>query len=237
LSHSFSKSYFSQKFEKEGIIDCKYELFPISEIKLLRELTAQHLNLKGLNVTFPYKESVIPFLDFLDPLAKRLGAVNVIKFDKGGKLNGYNSDYFGFAATLLGLKPVPAWKGIKALVFGTGGSSKAVIACLEDFGIMYRMVSRTATGSQMSYEQIGPEVLEEIHLLIQCTPLGMHPHPHACISIPYHALTSHHIAIDLVYNPEETMFMRMIQDKGGVAVNGLTMLHNQAEKAWEIWNT
>jgi shikimate dehydrogenase len=237
LGHSFSKSYFTQKFEKEGIRDCSFDLFPITNISFLPDLISQNPNLKGLNVTIPYKESVIQYLDSVDPLVKRMGAVNVIKIDKNGKLQGFNSDYDGFEATLLSLRPANQWKKMKALVFGTGGSSKAVIACLEDFEVDYRKVSRKATAHLLRYEEIGSEILEEYTLLVHCTPLGMHPNSEVCIPIQYGSLTSKHIAIDLVYNPDETMFMRKVKEQGGTAVNGLIMLHAQAEKAWEIWNS
>ena len=237
LGHSFSKSYFTLKFENEGIKDCSYDLFPIADISLLPELIVQHPILKGLNVTIPYKESVIRYLDSLDPHAKRIGAVNVIKIDKNGKLHGHNSDYAGFAATLLSLKPLHDWNKMKALVFGTGGSSKAIVACLEDFGVDFRTVSRAASSDQLTYEEIGSDTLNEFTLLIHCTPLGMHPNTETCIPIAYNSLSEKHIAIDLVYNPEETLFMKKVKEQGGVAINGLTMLHAQAEKAWEIWNS
>jgi len=237
LGHSFSKAYFSQKFEKEGIREFSYELFPIANINLLPEVIARHPNLRGLNVTIPYKESVIQYLDFLDPRAKRIGAVNVIKIDQDGKLHGYNSDYSGFAATLLQTKPAFEWKGIKALVFGTGGSSKAVTSCLEDFGIDFRIVSRNASDDQLTYKELNAETMAEFSLLVHCTPVGMFPKTEDCVPIPYHSLSAMHIAIDLVYNPEETMFMRKVKEHGGTAVNGLTMLYAQAEKAWEIWNS
>jgi shikimate dehydrogenase len=237
LGHSFSKSYFTKKFENEGIWDCSYDVFPIVDISLLPELIVQYPILKGLNVTIPYKESVISYLDSLDPQAKRIGAVNVLKIDKGGKLHGYNSDYAGFAATLLSLKPLHDWNKMKALVFGTGGSSKAVVACLQDFGVDYRTVSRTASRDQLTYDDIGTDLLNDFTLLIHCTPLGMYPNTDVCIPIPYSSLSAKHIAIDLVYNPEETLFMKKVKEQGGTAVNGLTMLHAQAEKAWEIWNS
>lgn len=237
LGHSFSKTYFSQKFEKEEIQNCSYELFPISNLNLLPELLAQNPDLKGLNVTIPYKESVLQYLDFIDTGAKRIGAVNVIRINSDGKLYGYNSDYAGFATTLLGLKSAKDWKGIHALVFGSGGSSKSVAACLEDFGIDFRIVSRKASGDHLTYEELNTETMKEFNLLVQCTPVGMFPKTEDCIPVPYHSLSEKHIAIDLVYNPEETMFMRKVKEQGGVAINGLTMLHAQAEKAWEIWNS
>lgn len=237
LGHSFSKSYFTKKFENEGIRDCSYDVFPIADISFLPELIVQHPILKGLNVTIPYKESVIPYMDSLDHNAMRIGAVNVIKIDKNGKLHGFNSDHAGFAATLLRLKPARDWNKMKALVFGTGGSSKAVIACLEDFGVDYRIVSRTANGNHLGYEQIDSELLDEYSLLVHCTPIGMYPNLEAAIPIPYTLLSGKHVAIDLVYNPEETLFIRKVKAQGGLAINGLTMLHAQAEKAWEIWNS
>ena len=236
LGHSFSKAYFSQKFEKEEIQNCSYELFPLSNLNLLPELLARHPDLKGLNVTIPYKESVMQYLDFIDSGANRIGAVNVIRINSDGKLFGYNSDYTGFATTLLSLKSEKDWKGIRALVFGTGGSSKAVTTCLEDFGIDFRMVSRKASGDQLTYEELNAETMAGFSLLVHCTPVGMFPKTEDCVPIPYHLLSAKHIAIDLVYNPEETLFMKKVKEQGGTAVNGLTMLYAQAEKAWEIWN-
>lgn len=235
LSHSFSKKYFTQKFEKEKIEGCNYELFEIDSIQKFRSLLKeQGAALSGLNVTIPYKQEVIPFLDEIDPAAQRIGAINVIKPIGGGKLKGYNSDYYGF---LNSLKPmVNSFEGKKALILGTGGASKAVKTALEDLGVSYLYVSRTAKESVISYEQITPELIKEYTIIINSTPLGMSPNVDACPELPYEALTAEHVLFDLVYNPLETTFMKKGLAQGAKVKNGLEMLELQAEKAWEIWN-
>lgn len=233
LSHSFSKKYFTEKFEREGIDNSFYELFELKEIKEFETLISDHPQIKGLNVTIPYKQEVIPYLESLDPAAERIGAVNVIK-PEHGKLVGYNSDYFGFRTSLE--KFLGEDTSVKALILGTGGASKAVKVALEDMGIAYQYVSRTSNDQILGYEQLNEKHIDEYRLIINTTPLGMHPNVEDCPAIPYTFLTDKHYLFDLVYNPLETKFMKNGLDKGAKAINGLEMLEQQAEKAWEIWN-
>ena len=237
LSHSFSKGYFTEKFVKEGISGAAYELYPLQSIQELPRLIEEHPQLLGLNVTIPYKEAVIPYLADLHESAKKVGAVNVIRFEEKG-LIGYNSDYFGFKTSLqewLGSEV----KGLQALVLGTGGAAKAVCAALDDLQIPYRLVSRKPAPATLTYEQLHeqPSLLQEHRLIINTTPLGMHPHTASKPDMPYEQLRPAHYLYDLVYNPAETSFMKEGSDRGAQTKNGLQMLHLQAEKAWEIWNS
>ncbi len=236
LSHSFSKKYFTNKFEKEGIKDAQYELFPIDSIDKLPKLLAENPDLVGINVTIPYKEKVIPFLDALDPKAESIGAVNTIKL-VDGKLIGYNTDYHGFKDSLLkfiGSKQIPK----TALVLGTGGASKAVHKALEDLGITCQFVSRKPIKEQLSYEDLfsSTDHLNTFLLIINTTPLGTSPNEDALPELPYHLLTQDHLLYDLVYNPMKTAFMQKGIEAKCWVKNGLEMLHCQAEKAWEIWS-
>jgi shikimate dehydrogenase len=243
LGHSFSKRYFTEKFVREGITDAVYELFPLADIADLPGMLASQPHLRGLNVTIPYKEQVLPFLTELDPAARRIGAVNVIRIGADGSRTGYNSDYFGFRDTLetfLGnsLKNAQNANGLQALVLGTGGASKAVKVALEDMGIGYVSVSRQAGGGVVSYADVTPEMLgtHRLRLIINTTPLGMYPNVNDCPPLPYEALTSDHFLYDLVYNPEQTVFLERGAAQGAKTFGGLPMLHGQAEKSWEIWN-
>ncbi len=233
LTHSFSKKYFTEKFQKENILDSKYELFEIKEVEMILEVVKNNPELKGLNVTIPHKEKVIQFLNDIDPAAKEIGAVNVIKV-KDGKLKGYNSDYYGFRQSLLHL--IGKEQGLKALILGTGGAAKAVKAALKDLGIPYKFVSRKKEEENFSYEELNDHVLMEYKLIINTSPLGMYPNTESHPEIPYSFLSAQHFLFDLVYNPEETSFMKKGKEKGARTQNGLEMLHLQAEKAWEIWN-
>lgn len=237
LSHSFSKKYFSEKFEKEGIQDCDYELFEIEKIEGLPELLNRlSPELQGLNVTIPHKQVVIPFMNEMDPVASKIGAVNVIKVLDDGSLKGYNSDYYGFLNSLKGFVDVQL-SGLKALVLGTGGASKAVLAALEDSSVEYQLVSRNRKAGQLAYEDLTEEIVRGHKLIINTTPLGMYPNVDAAPAIPYRAIGSQHYLFDLVYNPEETLFMKKGRENGAKALHGLEMLIGQAEKAWEIWNS
>lgn len=234
LSHSFSKKYFSEKFSKENIIDSQYELYEVEKVDQLNEVLEKvGSNLKGLNVTIPHKQSVIPLLDEMDPAAKRIGAVNVIKINNG-ILKGYNSDYFGFKKSLEEL--LKGDINLTALVLGTGGASKAVVTALEDLNISYQYVSRTSGKNIMAYDEINNSTISNNRLIINCTPLGMHPNINNCPSIPYKTISNKHYLFDLVYNPEETLFMKKGLENKAQVKNGLDMLIYQAEKAWEIWN-
>ncbi|ASB50751.1 shikimate dehydrogenase family protein [Alkalitalea saponilacus] len=236
LSHSFSQGYFTEKFKKEKI-DARYLNFPIASISEFKGLLEQHPYLAGLNVTIPYKEQVIPFLDELDEEAGLIGAVNVIKISWNNNkpfLKGFNSDVTGFFNSLTPLiKP----EHTKALILGTGGASKAVSHALLKAGILYRFVSRTPKApSHVSYDSLTPEIISEYKIIINTSPIGMHPNTEEAPDIPYESITENHLVYDLIYNPETTLFMEKAAEKGATIKNGLEMLHLQAEEAWRIWN-
>jgi shikimate dehydrogenase len=189
-------------------------------------------NIKGLNVTIPYKETIIPYLDKLSKKAAAIGAVNTIRFTKNGKLKGYNTDYYGFQKAL---EPLLKSNHKKALLLGTGGASKAVAYSLNHMGIATTYVSRTSSENAIGYSQITAETFEEYQIIINCTPLGTSPNTNVCPEIPYQYLTSKHIAFDLIYNPAETLFLKKAKKQGAIIKNGLEMLVFQAEKAWKIW--
>jgi len=235
LTHSFSKKYFSEKFEREGIAYSSYELFPIEAINLLPPILEKHPNISGLNVTIPYKQAIIPYLDALDDNAAAIGAVNTVKV-KDGKLKGYNTDAIGFQVSLMELLGNTDYRVIQALVLGNGGAAKAVIHVLKQLGITYQVVSRTTTSNTLAYEAITNEVLATHSLIINTTPLGMSPHYDTYPNLPYTALTPKHFLYDLVYNPEETLFLKYGVSHGAATMNGLKMLYLQAEAAWKIWN-
>ncbi len=241
LSHSFSKKYFTEKFEKENIADCAYELFPIDDINKLPQLIAENPTLCGLNVTIPYKESVIPFLDELDETAKAVGAVNCIRIDSGDKkqeprLIGFNTDVYGFKQSI---KPFLETHHERALILGTGGASKAVYYVLNQIGIDYYFVTRSKKqGSEktFTYNELNDHIFKAFKLIVNTTPVGMSPNITEAPEIPYQHLTSSHLLYDLVYNPTETEFLKRGKVQGAVCINGLSMLYQQAEKAWEVWN-
>ena len=233
ISYSFSKGHFTTKFEKEKYQGYTYENFDIQEITVFPEIIKNTEHLKGLNVTIPYKEEVIPFLDKLSKKAKKIGAVNTIKITKKGKLKGYNTDYFGF---LKSLKPLLQPHHKKALILGTGGASKGVAFALEELGIEYKFVSRKASENAIDYSQINAKTFQEYQIIINSTPIGTSPNIEACPDIPYELFTDQHIAYDLIYNPAETQFLKNAAARGAQIKNGLDMLIFQAEKAWEIWN-
>jgi shikimate dehydrogenase len=235
LSHSFSKKYFTEKFRKEGLKRHFYELFPIQTISQLPGLLERFPELKGLNVTIPYKEAVFPFLDELDPAAAEIGAVNTLAIRPDGKIKGFNTDVYGFEESLqTGIRKYPG-KVWKALVFGSGGSSKAVSYVLEKRNIFHKIVSRNPASDQLAYEELVPETARTFNLLINCTPLGMHPDTEMCPAFPYHHLSGREFLFDLIYNPSETLFLKKGREAGCEVKNGLEMLTLQAEKAWEIW--
>jgi shikimate dehydrogenase len=237
LSHSFSKDYFSKKFLKADI-KAVYHLFELKDISELPHLLIQHPFLCGLNVTIPYKKSVIPFLDDLDETAKSTGAVNCIKIKRTGDsviLKGYNTDVYGFAQSI---KPFLEGKHDRALILGTGGASLAVAHVLKKIGISCLFVSRSVQSTDtINYHDLN-ELAIAIHLLIvNTTPIGMYPDIDSFPNIPYDFISSNHFLCDLVYNPEETVFLRKGKEKGAMILNGLSMLHLQAEKSWEIWSS
>ncbi|MEM6963734.1 MAG: shikimate dehydrogenase [Bacteroidota bacterium] len=233
LSHSFSRKYFSEKFEKEGISNHEYTLSPLEQIESFPELLQSHPNLVGLNVTIPYKEQVIPFLDEVSEEAAEVGAVNTIKIQEG-KLKGYNTDTYGFEKSLcdfLGEKKIA-----HALVLGTGGAAKAVVFVLKKMGIHPILVSRNPKKGDLTYADLDSEIFEECQLIVNTTPLGMLPTVDTFPDLPYYRLNNKYYLYDLVYNPEKTMFLQKGAAKGVAVRNGLEMLHLQAERAWEIWN-
>ncbi len=233
IDYSFSKKHFSEKFSNEPFLDCEYQNFDIQEIDFFTEIIKNNPNLKGLNVTIPYKETVIPFLNKLSIKAAKIGAVNVIRFTKKGKLKGYNSDCYGFKKTL---KPLLQPHHKKALILGTGGASKAVAYALEELNINYTLVSRDSTEFTINYDLINATTFDNYHIIINCTPLGTSPNVNDFPLIPYNFFTEKHIAFDLIYNPEETEFLKKAKKKGAICKNGLEMLVFQAEKSWQIWN-
>lgn len=232
LSHSFSKGYFKEKFEREKITDAVYDVFPLERVELFRDLCEREENLAGLNVTIPYKEQIIPFLDELDEEAKAIGAVNTVKFTNGKKI-GYNSDSYGFEKSL---QPLLKPHHTAALILGTGGASKAVEYVLQKLGISFQYVSRNKSKSTITYQELDAVRVRHSTLIINCSPVGMHPHTDEAPAIPYSALTVKHLLYDLIYNPEETLFLRYGKMQGAQTKNGLEMLYLQAERSWEIWN-
>lgn len=233
ISYSFSKKYFTEKFSKELFDDCTYENFDIPTIEEFPNVLKENPDLKGLNVTIPYKEAIIPFLDTMSDKAFRIGAVNVIRFTKKGNLKGYNSDWYGFKKSLEQLLQ-PHHK--KALILGTGGASKAVAFALDKLGIFYTFVSREATENAIDYNRVNVTTFDNFQIIINCTPLGTSPNTKEFPPIPYEFFTEKHIAFDLIYNPEETQFLKKAKKKGATIKNGYEMLVFQAEKAWTIWN-
>lgn len=236
LKHSFSVNYFNEKFNSEGI-DAEYVNFEIPSINELPDVIKDNPNLKGLNVTIPYKEKVISYLDELDKDAQAIGAVNVIKIirqPKGKyKLIGYNSDIIGFTESI---EPLLEPHHKKALILGTGGASKAVFHGLKNLGIEAKYVSRTPAAGMLSYEELTPEIMAEYTIIINGTPVGMYPKVDFCPDIPYEYLTPNHLLYDLLYNPNVTLFMKKGEQHGAKTKNGLEMLLLQAFAAWEIWH-
>lgn len=233
LTHSFSQKYFTEKFSREQIEYCRYENFPLTDINAFQSLIEKEKDLAGLNVTIPYKETVMPFLDALDETAREIGAVNTIRFTAEG-LVGYNTDAYGFMQAIM---PMLQPHHNSALILGTGGSSKAVSWSLRKMGITYKFVSRNPSSTdEISYQQANNEIREN-KILINTTPLGMFPLVDDAPAIAYEAITPLHILFDLVYNPEETLFLKKGKARQAGTQNGLKMLQLQAEKSWQTWNT
>ena len=235
LGHSFSKRYFTEKFEQIGLSATHaYTQFEIPSIDQFTKLLRTE-GIRGFNVTIPYKQQIIPFLDEIDPAAERIGAVNTIKVLADGRTRGYNTDYFGFQQTLKDWSAYSDFSQRNALVLGQGGAAKAVIAAIEDLGISVIKVSRTASNGVLAYEDLSA-IMHNVGLIVNTTPLGMHPNEDSCPPIPYDLLTSQHFLYDIVYNPLETTFLKkgMAHGAGGVHT-GIQMLYEQADKAWEIW--
>lgn len=235
ISYSFSKNFFSNKFKDEGILDCSYENFDIQHIGEFQNIVESNPTLKGLNVTIPYKESVIAYLDKLNKTAKKIGAVNTIKITKKGKLIGYNTDCYGFKKSI---KPVLKPQHKRALILGTGGASKAIAYSLKKLNIDYQFVSRHASKKgYLTYKALTENIISTHLIIINCTPLGTFPEVNQAPDIPYKAITKNHILFDLIYNPEQTLFLKKGSDKKATIINGHKMLTYQALKAWGIWNS
>jgi shikimate dehydrogenase len=233
LSHSFSKKYFTEKFEKEGLLQCRYELFPIEFIEELPAILNENPELEGLNVTIPYKKEVLAYLDEKENIPAELGACNCISI-KDGKLIGYNTDYTGFQKTL---SPLLKPHHKKALILGNGGATAAVIYALKQLGIEYAVVSRKIhPGSTFTYADIDEKIIEAHSIIINTTPLGMYPKPDNCPAIPYKFITHQHLLYDLLYNPAKTLFLQKGEERGATIQNGEQMLIQQAEESWMIWN-
>ncbi len=235
ISYSFSRNYFTQKFQALGLNQYSYQNFDLDSLSQFPEILSEHPDIKGLNVTIPYKEKIIPYLYKVHKTAKSIGAVNTIKFGKKG-LIGYNTDHYGFKKSI---KPHLKPHHKKALILGTGGASKAIKYALNKMEITFLSVSRTPNAEEgiIGYHQINDRCLATYTVIINCTPLGTFPNISEKPELPYHLLGKQHLLFDLVYNPEETTFMRLGREQGARCINGLAMLEQQAEKAWKIWNS
>lgn len=236
LGHSFSSKFFAEKFAKEGL-DARYDNYEMANVEGLRALIDADANLCGLNITIPHKQAVIPLLDDLTPEARAIGAVNVIRIlrneDGTLRLIGCNSDVIGFTDSI---RPLLQPHHTRALVLGTGGASKAIVAGLRSLGIAPTYVSRRTIEGGLTYADLTPEVMAAHTVIVNCSPVGMHPHTDGAPAIPYEQLTPRHLLYDLVYNPLDTRFMQLGREHGAVVKNGLEMLHLQAIAAWEMWN-
>ena len=240
LGHSFSKGYFTEKFQKMNLSDTyvyeKFELENINDFPAL--LKSQSPDLKGLNVTIPHKQNIIPFLDSIDEAALKIGAVNTIKIMEDGTTKGFNTDYWGFRWTLELWDSFQEIKPEKALILGKGGAAKAIIQALQDLGVKTQYVSRKKEEDTITYEELTEEVMQEHLLIVNTTPLGMFPNVETYPEIPYQFLTEDHLLYDIVYNPLETTFCKKGIENNVLSVHfGLEMLRGQAEKAWEIWQS
>ena len=233
ISYSFSRSYFADKFQREELPH-SYVNFDIESIEELDHIIKSTPDLKGLNVTIPYKETIIPILDDLNKRARKIGAVNTIRITRYQKLIGYNTDYHGFKNSL---RPHLKRHHKRALILGTGGASKAIAYALKKLKIQYDYVSRSEKeGVKFLYSDLTDDIISSYHIIINCTPIGTFPNVNECPDIPYDALTKKHILYDLIYNPEQTKFLSCGDIKGATTINGLEMLKLQAEKSWNIWN-
>lgn len=234
IDYSFSKAHFTAKFEDENL-QFTYENFDLENISKFPEILKKNKNILGLNVTIPYKEQVIPFLDGLNVTASKIGAVNTIKFYPSGKTEGFNTDYYGFQKSI---QPFLKSHHLKALILGTGGASKAIAYALNELKISSNYVSRSSNPvANFLYTDLTEEIIKSHQIIINCTPIGTHPNINDCPDIPYEGISKDHLLYDLIYNPSQTKFLRRGEMKGATTCNGSKMLEYQAEKAWEIWNT
>jgi len=233
ISYSFSENYFTTKFKDLNIQDCSYSTFDIQSISELESILKNNPNLKGLNITIPYKEEILPLLHKISKKARQIKAVNCIKISKKGTLKGYNTDCLGFKKSI---KPLLKKHHTNALLFGTGGASKAIEFALKELNINVTYVSRTKSKKGLTYSELDKKTLQNHQILINCTPLGTFPDVDKCLDIPYNFITASHIVFDLIYNPAETLFLKKAAQQGATINNGYDMLVFQAEKSWEIWN-
>lgn len=231
LGHSFSKDFFEKKFLREGIINSQYDLYPIEDVNDFKKILAENENIRGLNVTIPHKVNIIPLLDELHDTAKQVGAVNTIKIING-KTIGYNTDTWGFAKSLF--PEITAFKS-NALILGNGGASKAVQYVFNKLNISYKIVSRNKEASDYLYSELNKEIIDEVGIIVQTTLVGMYPNIHDTVEFPFEALSANHYCLDLVYNPEETLFLKKSKAAGAITKNGMQMLIEQAEESWRIW--
>jgi shikimate dehydrogenase len=232
LKHSFSKNYFTRKFEAEGITGCSYENFELEQISQLASLVKSDPDIQGLNVTIPYKEQCLPFLDETSEAVRVIGACNCIRIN-GGKMHGYNTDAPAFMESI---RKFLKSHHRSALVLGSGGASKAITYALGQLGIENRVVSRNPVKENLGYEDLNPDLIRKHTVLINTTPLGMFPDTGSAPQIPYEAITNEHLLYDLTYNPERTQFLLRGLQRGATVVNGYEMLVGQAEESWKIWN-
>ena len=234
LNHSFSAKYFAEKFEREGLMqECRYDLYELPDIDNVREFL-QTDDLVGFNVTIPYKQQIMPYLDGLSNEAAAIQAVNCVKRESDGRFVGYNTDVEGVRVSLN--KLLGGTRVKHALVLGSGGAAQAVCYVLAERGVAYSIVSRDCTKGDLVYEDLSAEVMKDNNLIINCSPVGMYPHENEAPSIPYAMLTESHYLFDLVYNPIQTRFMMYGAEYGASVLSGIDMLHVQAEASWEIWN-
>ncbi|MBR5053618.1 MAG: shikimate dehydrogenase [Bacteroidaceae bacterium] len=232
LGHSFSRGFFTEKFAREGI-DAQYLNFEIPDVAMLKDILRENPELRGLNVTLPHKQAVIPLLDELSDEAREIGAVNVIRV-RDGRLKGFNSDIIGFTESI---RPLLQPHHTKALILGTGGASRAIRVGLSRLDIEWTYVSRTPREEMLTYSDLTPEVMKEYTVIVNCSPVGMFPKVDQAPAIPYELLTPKHLLFDCVYNPEDTLFMKKGREQGAIVKNGLEMLHLQAVASWEFWNS
>jgi shikimate dehydrogenase len=235
LEHSFSPSYFAQKFAENQLLDCSYSVFPLRDISEFTELLGSHHTLEGLNVTIPYKEEIIPFLDELHPDAESVGAVNCIKITRLNSrlhLTGYNTDIYGLELSLQRFcrGTIPP-----TLILGSGGASKAASFIMKKHDVEFKIVSRNPQAPQVSYLDL-KHLISDYSLIINCTPLGMYPDVDHCPDLPFEKMGASHFVFDTIYNPANTLLMKRCEERGAKTMNGLEMLHLQADKSWEIWN-
>jgi shikimate dehydrogenase len=233
LTHSFSKGYFANKFKKSNMKGFDYVNFELDNISEFPELLKKDITIAGFNVTIPYKEAIIPYLDKVSKKAKEIGAINTIAI-RNGELIGYNTDVYGFENSLA---KTMSWKVLDhALILGTGGASKAIQYVLEDLGISYNLISRNKSEKTLTYDELDKQIIKKVQLIVNTTPLGMHPNIDDAPNIPYQYLGPEHLLYDLIYNPEKSLFLKMGEEKGAMIKNGYDMLVLQADRSWQIWN-